>query len=131
MQIPRELRDLRVAAIAALTLVANLLLQVPPVAAVLATASVLVGFALFSRLLPSGSGQGLTSVSAPYGGLSRREVEIAKLVAEGLHNKEIGQRLFISERTVDNHVQHILNKLGYNSRAQIAAWAATAGLLKK
>jgi len=48
MQIPRELRDLRVAAIAALTLVANLLLQVPPVAAVLATASVLVGFALFS-----------------------------------------------------------------------------------
>lgn len=131
MQIPRELRDLRAAAIAALTLVANLLLQVPPVAAVMVAASVLVAFALFSRLLPVRIGSGVTTLSDPYGGLSRREVEIAKLVAEGLHNKEIGQRLFIAERTVDNHVQHILNKLGYNSRAQIAAWAATAGLLKK
>jgi DNA-binding NarL/FixJ family response regulator len=131
MGIPRELRDVRVAAVAALTLVANLLLQVPTAAAVLAAGSVVVAFALFSRLLPSRVGRGLANAAAPYGGLSRREVEIAKLVAEGLHNKEIGQRLFIAERTVDNHVQHILNKLGYNSRAQIAAWVATAGLLKK
>jgi DNA-binding NarL/FixJ family response regulator len=131
MGIPQELRDLRVVAIAALTLVANLILQVPPAAAVFAAAAVLVAFALFRRLFPAGTGQVLPAGSAPYGGLSRREVEIAKLVAEGLTNKEIGQRLFISERTVDNHVQHVLNKLGFNSRAQVAAWAATAGLLQK
>ena len=131
MGFPQELRDLRVVAIAALTLVANLILQVPPAAAVFAAAAVLVAFALFRRLFPARTGQVLPAVSAPYGGLSRREVEIAKLVAEGLTNKEIGQRLFISERTVDNHVQHVLNKLGFNSRAQVAAWAATAGLLPK
>ena len=49
---------------------------------------------------------------------------MARLVAEGLTNKEIGSRLFISERTVDSHVRSILNKLGFSSRAQIAAWMA-------
>jgi DNA-binding CsgD family transcriptional regulator len=44
------------------------------------------------------------------------------LVADGLTNREIGQRLFISERTAQNHVQHILAKLDFTSRAQIAAW---------
>jgi DNA-binding NarL/FixJ family response regulator len=130
MRIPQELRDVRAIVIAVLTLIANLVLQVPLIAAALAAAAVLVAFVVFSRLLPARSGPGLVA-QAPHGGLSRREVEIAKLVAEGLTNKEIGQRLFISERTVDNHVQHVLNKLGYNSRAQIAAWAATTGLLKK
>jgi len=54
--------------------------------------------------------------------LSRRELEVAALVADGLSNREIGDKLFITERTVDNHVQHIFNKLNFNSRAQIAAW---------
>jgi DNA-binding CsgD family transcriptional regulator/sugar lactone lactonase YvrE len=54
--------------------------------------------------------------------LSRREREVAKLVAEGLTSKEIGQRLFISERTAEGHVDQIRNKLGFRSRAQIAAW---------
>lgn len=54
--------------------------------------------------------------------LGKREVEVARLVAEGMSNKEIGARLFISERTVDSHVRSILNKLGFSSRAQIAAW---------
>jgi DNA-binding NarL/FixJ family response regulator len=130
MRTPQELRDTRVIAVAALTLVANLALQVPATAAVLAAAGVLVAFAVFRRLVPAPTGSRLPA-SAPYGGLSRREVEIAKLVAEGLTNKEVGQRLFIAERTVDNHVQHIFNKLGFNSRAQVAAWAATQGLLKK
>lgn len=53
--------------------------------------------------------------------LSAREREIAGLVAEGLTNRDIGVRLFISERTVDAHVRHILDKLGVNSRAQVAA----------
>jgi DNA-binding NarL/FixJ family response regulator len=49
-------------------------------------------------------------------------------VAEGLSNKEIGARLFISERTVDSHVRNILNKLGFGSRAQIAGWVARLSL---
>jgi predicted ATPase/DNA-binding CsgD family transcriptional regulator len=56
--------------------------------------------------------------------LGQREAEVARLVAEGLSNKEIGARLFISERTVDSHVRNILNKLGFGSRAQVAGWVA-------
>jgi len=67
------------------------------------------------------------SDGAGAGMLGKREVEVARLVAEGLSNKQIGSRLFISERTVATHIQHILNKLGFNSRAQIAAWMASPG----
>jgi DNA-binding CsgD family transcriptional regulator len=56
--------------------------------------------------------------------LSKREEEVARLVADGLSNKEIGARLFISEHTVDSHVRAILNKLGFDSRARIAAWVS-------
>ncbi|MDQ6789989.1 MAG: LuxR C-terminal-related transcriptional regulator [Candidatus Dormibacteraeota bacterium] len=56
------------------------------------------------------------------GPLAKREVEVGRLVAEGLSNKQIGARLFISERTVATHVSNIMNKLGLNSRAQIAVW---------
>src|SRR5207237_7934915 len=58
--------------------------------------------------------------------LGKREADVARLVADGLSNKQIGAKLFISERTVDSHVRNILNKLGFNSRSQIAAWLATA-----
>jgi non-specific serine/threonine protein kinase len=61
------------------------------------------------------------------GPLSRREWEVARLVTEGLANREIGRTLGISERTVDAHVQHILNKLDFASRAQVAAWVAASG----
>lgn len=47
---------------------------------------------------------------------------IASLVAEGLTNKHIASRLFVSERTVDSHIRHILTKLGGSSRAHIATW---------
>jgi pimeloyl-ACP methyl ester carboxylesterase/DNA-binding CsgD family transcriptional regulator len=56
--------------------------------------------------------------------LSRREREVAQLVARGLSNREIAERLYLSERTVDNHVHHILDKLGFDSRVQVAAWLA-------
>ena len=56
--------------------------------------------------------------------LSRREREVAQLLAGGLSNREIAGRLFVSERTVDNHVHHILDKLGFDSRVQVAAWLA-------
>jgi DNA-binding CsgD family transcriptional regulator len=60
--------------------------------------------------------------------LSRREREVAVLVARGLTNREIARTLVVSERTAQNHVQHILTKLGFGTRAQIAAWAVSEGL---
>jgi len=62
--------------------------------------------------------------------LSKRELEVARLVSEGLTNKEIARTLFISQRTAEGHVAQICNKLGFSSRSQVAAWAATldAGL---
>jgi DNA-binding CsgD family transcriptional regulator len=56
--------------------------------------------------------------------LSVREFEVARLVAEGLTNHAIADRLHLSSRTAENHVQHILDKLGFDSRSQIAAWFA-------
>jgi DNA-binding CsgD family transcriptional regulator len=57
--------------------------------------------------------------------LSPRELEVAELVTEGLTNSAIAARLFVSRATVSSHVTHILTKLGFTSRAQIAAWIAT------
>ncbi|WP_433567461.1 protein kinase domain-containing protein [Nocardia sp. CA-151230] len=55
--------------------------------------------------------------------LTKRERQVADLVAEGLTNRAIATRLVISQRTAQGHVEHILAKLGFTSRAQIAAWA--------
>jgi DNA-binding CsgD family transcriptional regulator len=55
--------------------------------------------------------------------LTKRERQIADLVAQGLTNKAIAAKLVISQRTVHGHVEHILAKLGFTSRTQIAAWA--------
>lgn len=54
--------------------------------------------------------------------LTKREQQVANLVAEGLTNKAIAARLVISQRTAQGHVEHILTKLGFTSRTQIAAW---------
>jgi DNA-binding NarL/FixJ family response regulator len=59
--------------------------------------------------------------------LTAGEREIASLVADGLSNREIAEKLLISELTVDGHVKHILVKLGFRSRAEVAGWVARRG----
>jgi DNA-binding NarL/FixJ family response regulator len=56
--------------------------------------------------------------------LTRRERQVADLIAQGLSNKDIAAALVISQRTAESHVEHILTKLGFASRAQVAAWKA-------
>jgi DNA-binding NarL/FixJ family response regulator len=80
--------------------------------------------------LALGEGDAPPAAAAPLraggGVLGEREADVARLVTDGLSNKEIAARLLISERTVESHVRNILNKLGFNSRAQIAGWMAAA-----
>ncbi|MGH3193978.1 MAG: helix-turn-helix transcriptional regulator, partial [Streptosporangiaceae bacterium] len=66
----------------------------------------------------------LLAADAAASPLSPRELEVATLVARRMTNKQIGATLFVSERTAENHVQHILVKLGFSNRSQIAAWLA-------
>jgi non-specific serine/threonine protein kinase len=60
-------------------------------------------------------------------GLTRREAQVAALVAEGLTNREIADRLFIAERTAEGHVERIRAKLNVRTRAQIAAMVRPGG----
>jgi non-specific serine/threonine protein kinase len=67
-------------------------------------------------------------VAADAGPLSRREREVAAMVATGLTNRQIAVRLFIAERTAEGHVERIRNKLGVRSRTEVATWAVAHGL---
>lgn len=62
------------------------------------------------------------------GGLSAREQEVLRLLADGRSDQEIADALFISRRTAATHVEHIYDKLGVSSRASAAAWAVRHGL---
>ena len=62
--------------------------------------------------------------------LTEREIQILRLVAEGLSNEEIGAQLFLSEQTVKKQLSAVLQKLHLNNRAQAAAYAVSAGLSK-
>lgn len=61
--------------------------------------------------------------------LSDRELEVVRLVAEGLSNKEISGRLTLSDKTVKNHISHILAKLNLSARTQVAVHAIRAGIV--
>jgi DNA-binding NarL/FixJ family response regulator len=63
-------------------------------------------------------------------GLSDREVEVLRLVARGLSNREVADRLTVSRRTVEHHVQHIYDKIGVSSRAAAALFAMEHDLLE-
>jgi DNA-binding CsgD family transcriptional regulator len=59
-------------------------------------------------------------------GLTPRQYEVAALVADGLTNREIAERLCITERSAESHVERIRDRMGFRSRAQIAVWYATS-----
>jgi DNA-binding NarL/FixJ family response regulator len=61
--------------------------------------------------------------------LTAREVEVLRLLAQGLSNKDIGARLVISPKTAGNHVEHIYSKIGASSRASASLFAVRHGLL--
>jgi DNA-binding NarL/FixJ family response regulator len=61
--------------------------------------------------------------------LTPRELEVGAFVARGLTNRQIAERLVLSERTVDAHLERIRNRLGVRSRAEIAAWLVERGLV--
>jgi non-specific serine/threonine protein kinase len=73
---------------------------------------------------PGGQAAPDAGPASPWEQLTARERQVAALVAQGLTNREIAARLVVSKRTVDAHVEHILAKLGFSSRVQVAALAA-------
>lgn len=130
------LRHVAVIAIAAVTVPVNFALGVAWWLALLAGGAVLLFGELSPSLLPARPSAAVQPPASdaepgPPGvyPLTRKEVEVAILVAQGKTNKEIASKLFNSERTIDNHVQHIYNKLNIDSRAELALWVHERGLL--
>ena len=70
---------------------------------------------------------GLAAVKGGRSPLTDRELEVAALVADGLTNKEVATQLHLSVRTAENHVLNVMNKLGLDNRAQVAAWFIRSG----
>jgi DNA-binding NarL/FixJ family response regulator len=81
-----------------------------------------IPYALGESVAPTSGSAARSGESRPR--LTRREQDVAALVCQGLSNSQIAATLVISTRTVETHVQHIMDKLGCSSRAQVAAWSA-------
>ena len=90
------------------------------------TAAVMRQFAAPGRDDAGGSGGGQERASAA--ALSQREREIVALVAQGYKNKEMAEKMFISEQTVKNHLHNIFDKLGVSDRLELALYAIHKGL---
>jgi HD-GYP domain-containing protein (c-di-GMP phosphodiesterase class II) len=92
----------------------------------LASSGVLAERAIRAVLVAAGHGEPTTPVvrrPRNPGGLSRREVDVLRLAAKGLTTREVGERLHISSKTADHHIQHIYVKIGVSTRAAAALWA--------
>jgi DNA-binding NarL/FixJ family response regulator len=76
-----------------------------------------------------GFGAGSATAAGPAVRLSRREREVALLIARGMPNRQIGAQLAIKERTVEDHVSRLLKKLKLANRAQVILWAIASGLV--
>jgi two-component system NarL family response regulator len=72
---------------------------------------------------------GSVSRPLPYEQLTRRELEVLQSAADGLTNKEIAERLFITEKTTKNHISNIFSKLNVNDRTQAILYALRQGLV--
>jgi DNA-binding NarL/FixJ family response regulator len=83
---------------------------------------------MLGRLRSDRPGISAGSADGPLGELSRRELEVLALVAEGLTNQEIAERLVLSKHTVNRHVANILRKLRLPSRVAAASLAVRHGL---
>ncbi|MBI3960299.1 MAG: AAA family ATPase [Chloroflexi bacterium] len=82
-----------------------------------------------SRLMPTPRPRSPLQIARENaGGLTRREREVALLIAQGKSNRAIAETLILSERTVEDYVTHILAKLGFSARTQIAVWVVEKGL---
>jgi DNA-binding NarL/FixJ family response regulator len=73
--------------------------------------------------------KGTKITDAAYGTLTPREQEVMRLLAEGLSHREVGEKLFISPKTVENHRSSIMNKLGLGSSHELIRYAARLGLI--
>ena len=74
--------------------------------------------------LAEGKARAAQAGTGPPPGITAREFQVARLVAGGLTNRQIGRRLAISERTAERHVENLRRKLGVGTRAQVAAWVS-------
>jgi DNA-binding NarL/FixJ family response regulator len=79
-----------------------------------------------ARSIPRGPQRATRATPA---GLTSREVDVARLLAEDLSNKEIASRLYLSPRTIENHVASILNKLGATTRGDAVVAATELGIV--
>jgi DNA-binding NarL/FixJ family response regulator len=108
----------------------------PPEQLIAAVRTVAVGNALLSPAITKRVIKQFTRIPRPappkgFGELTEREHEILRLVATGLSNAEIGQKLYISETTVKTHVTHMLQKLGLRDRVQAVVLAYQTGLFDR
>lgn len=107
--------------------------QASSLAATLRSMTIAEAIDTLRRMAPEQSAPALTAVPSPaaraFLTLSDRELEVVRLVAEGLSNKEISSRLKLSDKTVKNHISHVLSKMNLTARTQVAVHAIRAGLV--